>query len=236
MTGQRTFRIAAEKNRCKKSTRIEANTQKLKLLLLTGGSWLCNQSKSFPILQSSYMAKPVSHTDQLIINRLAAKDQEAIRMIYQQYGRTLLGVLVRILGEQSIAEDVLQEALVKVWKNADRYDSSKGRLFTWLLNICRNTAIDKRRSAGFKMSQAIQSEVSVVNTVDQQRAYTFNPDQIGIREWVEKLSPDQQEVIDIIYFSGYSHREAAEHLGLPLGTLKTRIRAALKQLRQWTQA
>ncbi|MEL7531542.1 MAG: sigma factor-like helix-turn-helix DNA-binding protein, partial [Bacteroidota bacterium] len=80
------------------------------------------------------------------------------------------------------------------------------------------------------------SEGSVVNTVDQQQAYTFNPDQIGLKDWVKKLSPEHKEVIDIVYFSGYSHREAAEHLGLPLGTLKTRIRAALKQLRQWTQA
>ena len=182
------------------------------------------------------MAKPIPSTDQLIIDRLAAKDQEAIKMIYQQYGRTLLGVMLRILGEQSMAEDALQEAFVKVWKNADRYDKSKGRLFTWLLNICRNTAIDKRRSAGFKMTQAIQSEGSVVNTVDQQQTYTFNPDQIGVKDWVNKLSPEHKEVIDIVYFSGYSHREAAEHLGLPLGTLKTRIRAALKQLRQWTQA
>ena len=118
-----------------------------------------------------------------------------------------------------------EEGFLKLWEGV-----------YWLLNICRNTAIDKRRSSGFKMSQAIQSEGSVVNTVDQQQAYTFNPDQIGVKDWVKKLSPEHREVIDIVYFSGYSHREAAEKLGLPLGTLKTRIRAALKQLRQWTQA
>ncbi|MEM6343988.1 MAG: sigma-70 family RNA polymerase sigma factor [Bacteroidota bacterium] len=182
------------------------------------------------------MASPIPHTEQQIINLLAAKDQEAIKMIYEQYGRTLLGVMMRILGEQSMAEDALQEAFVKVWKYAVRYDRKKGRLFTWLLNICRNTAIDKKRSAGFKMRQAIRSEGSVVNITDSQQTYTFNPDQIGIRDWVKKLNPEHKAAIDIVYFSGYSHREAAEHLGIPLGTLKTRIRTALKQLRQWTQA
>ncbi|MFK7924621.1 MAG: RNA polymerase sigma factor [Bacteroidia bacterium] len=181
------------------------------------------------------MSATIPHTDQLIIAHLAAKDQEAIRMIYQQYAPTLLGVLLRILGEKDLAEDALQEALIKVWKNADRYDSSKGRLFTWLLNICRNTAIDKRRSASFRNQQTIQSDEILVSSVNEQHHYQFNPDQIGVKEWVQKLSPEHKEVIDIVYFSGYSHREAAKYLDIPVGTLKTRVRSALKQLRQWTK-
>ncbi|MEL6650672.1 MAG: sigma-70 family RNA polymerase sigma factor [Bacteroidota bacterium] len=181
------------------------------------------------------MHKAVSETDQRIISLLSQRDQQAIRLIYEQYARTLLGVLLRILGDQALAEDCLQEALVKVWKNADRYDPKKGRLFTWLLNICRNTAIDKRRSAAFKQQQSIQQNESLVSMVDRQKAYSFNPDQIGLRDWVHKLSPEQIEVIDIVYFRGFSHREAAKQLDLPLGTLKTRIRAALQQLRAWTK-
>lgn len=180
------------------------------------------------------MSQAYSHTDQQILAALQAREATAIKLIYQHYGANLLGIILRIVADKSIAEDVLQESLVKVWKNASSFDQQKGRLFTWLLNICRNTAIDKRRSAAFRKQTAIQGEDNLVGMVDQAGGYTFNPDQIGVRDWVARLSPEQVEVIEIVYFSGYSHREAAEKLNLPLGTLKTRLRAALIKLRQLT--
>ena len=180
------------------------------------------------------MSQPYSHTDQQILTALQARDASAIKLIYQHYGANLLGIILRIVEDKGIAEDVLQESLVKVWKNSASFDSQKGRLFTWLLNICRNTAIDKRRSAAFRKQSAIQGEENLVGMVDQAGGYTFNPDRIGVREWVSRLSPEQVEVIEIVYFSGFSHREAAEKLNVPLGTLKTRIRAALQALRKMT--
>ena len=181
------------------------------------------------------MTVRLSHTDQQIVDALQARDSKAIRLIYQLYGTNLLGLIFRIVGEQNLAEDILQESLVKVWQKSDTFDPQKGSLFTWLLNICRNSSIDKRRSAGFRKQAATQSGDNLVSVVDEANSYSFNPDRIGIREWVDKLSPEQVEVIETVYFSGFSHREAAKKLDIPLGTLKTRIRTALSQLRKWTQ-
>lgn len=169
--------------------------------------------------------------DQLI-SMLVGKDSRAIDHIYRQYGANLLGVIFRIVGDKETAEDVLQDSFVKVWKNAESYDASKGKLFTWLLNICRNTAIDRIRSAEFRFKQKIQNPPDSVSNVAENQSYSFNPDRIGVTEWVQKLSPEQSEVIEIVYFTGYTHQEAAKRLGLPLGTLKTRLRTALKTLRK----
>ncbi|MEZ4773071.1 MAG: sigma-70 family RNA polymerase sigma factor [Bacteroidia bacterium] len=171
-------------------------------------------------------------TEAQIVALLLAGDTKAIDQIYHQYGTNLLGIIFRIVGDQEIAEDVLQDAFVKVWKNAASYDTSKGRLFTWLLNICRNTAIDRIRSAEFKFKQKIQNPSNPVSIESEQQTYSFNPDNIGVREWVNKLRPEHSEVIEMVYLTGYTHEEAAENLGLPLGTLKTRLRSALKILRE----
>lgn len=194
-------------------------------------------NKRLPILAVVVtMPTPYISHDQQILAHFQSRNPEAIKLIYRHYGANLLGIILRIVKDQSLAEDVLQESLVKVWKNTSSFDAQKGRLFTWLLNICRNTAIDKTRSAAFRHQAAIQGDDNLVGMVDSTDSYSFNPDQIGIREWVDKLSPEQVEVIDIVYFSGYSHREAAEKLNLPLGTLKTRLRTALISLRQWTKS
>lgn len=171
-------------------------------------------------------------TEAQIVALLIAGDTRAIDQIYHQYGSNLLGIIFRIVGDQEIAEDVLQDAFVKVWKNAASYDTSKGRLFTWLLNICRNTAIDRIRSAEFKFKQKIQNPSNPVSIESEKQTYSFNPDNIGVREWVDKLRPEHAEVIEMVYLTGYTHEEAAEKLGLPLGTLKTRLRSAIKTLRE----
>ncbi|MEZ4827927.1 MAG: sigma-70 family RNA polymerase sigma factor [Bacteroidia bacterium] len=171
-------------------------------------------------------------TEAQIVALLTLGDVRAIDQIYHQYGPNLLGVIFRIVGDQETAEDVLQDAFVKVWKNAAGYDAAKGRLFTWLLNICRNTAIDRIRSAEFKFKQKIQNPSNPVSTLSESQTYSFNPDNIGVKEWVKTLRPEYAEVIEIVYMTGYTHEEAAEKLGIPLGTLKTRLRAALKTLRE----
>ncbi|MEO0468132.1 MAG: sigma-70 family RNA polymerase sigma factor [Bacteroidota bacterium] len=167
-----------------------------------------------------------------LVARLQARDKQALTEIYRRFGGNLLGIIHRIVGDQAVAEDVLQEALVKVWRNADRYDASRGQLFTWLLNICRNAAIDKLRSREFKRQRVTDGIDRSFQQAGSEPAYSLNPDLIGLRDWVKKLDQKYVEIIDLVYFSGMTHVEAAEALALPLGTVKTRIRSAISELRK----
>lgn len=176
----------------------------------------------------------MSPIESQIIQFLTRQDQQALPLIFRHYRRALFGVIVNIVQDEQIAEDVLQEALVKIWKNAGRYDSSKGRLYTWLLNICRNAAIDKTRSKSFQVGQMTQHEDFFVSGADvQSPRVETETDTIGLRQWVANLAPEHREVVEIIYFGGRTHQEAAEELDLPLGTVKSRLRKAIGLLREW---
>jgi RNA polymerase sigma factor (sigma-70 family) len=178
---------------------------------------------------SSYIDEPT------LVDLLHKQDREAIPHIYRQYRSALLGAIVRIVGEAELAEDVLQECLVKFWRHGSSYDPAKGRLFTWMLNICRNAAIDKTRSKEYKYRAEIRLDGSFVSEVDHHKAYELATDQIGLREMVEKLDPKYRELVELVYFGGRSQREAAKELDLPVGTVKTRLRSALGTLRKWVK-
>ncbi len=162
-----------------------------------------------------------------ITTLLAQKDQAAIAMIYDHYAPALYGMILRIVRSEAVAEDVLQDTLVKVWRYADRYDAQQGRLFTWLINIARNTAIDAYRSKAFRQ----QSENQGLEIAVDQVGYLESTDHIGLKELLQKIDPKHRELIDLAYFQGFTQPEIAEELQLPLGTVKTRMRAALQALR-----
>ncbi len=148
------------------------------------------------------------------------------------YSGALLGVISRIIQHTEIAEDLLQDTFIKIWNSADSYDPSKGRLFTWMMNIARNISIDKLRSKDFRNSIKNQEIENNVDFIDEQKKITFNSDTLGLRDMVTALKPEYNRVLDMVYFKGYTHVEAAEELNLPLGTVKTRIRMAIMELRK----
>ncbi len=152
-------------------------------------------------------------------------------LLYDKYSGALFGTIMRVVHSQEIAEEVLQDTFTKVWRNIESYDTSKGRLFTWLINIARNSAIDATRQKDFKRQN--QSLDNVVNTIDTQQSTTLNPETIDMRQLTEKLSPEYKDLVDLIYFQGYTQSEAAEQLNIPLGTVKTRIRTAIIRLREF---
>ncbi|MEO1652190.1 MAG: sigma-70 family RNA polymerase sigma factor [Bacteroidota bacterium] len=167
-----------------------------------------------------------------LIVRLRNKDRKAYAILYDRYSGALYGVILKIVKYEEIAQDVLQDTFVKIWKKIDAYSATKGTLFTWILNIARNTAIDRLRSQEYKRiakSKPIESIASESRVNVSQKT-----DHIGIRKIVESLKPEYQEVIQMVYFKGYTHVEAAEALALPLGTVKTRIKIALRELRKLT--
>jgi RNA polymerase sigma-70 factor (ECF subfamily) len=137
--------------------------------------------------------------------------------------------VLRIVQSEEIAQDVMQDAFVKIWENGTSYNSAKGTLFTWLLNITRNTAIDKLRSAGYRKREKNQSiDGYVHNKVSNNGT---NPDEIGVKELLSNLDEKYREIIDMIYFRGFTQKEVSEELDIPLGTVKTRLRIALRELR-----
>ena len=153
--------------------------------------------------------------------------------MYDMYSSSLYGVIFRIVQHEEIAEDLLQETFVKIWNSFSLYDPSKGRLFTWMVNVARNLSIDKIRSKDFRNSSKNQDLENTVNFIDEQVNTAINPDVVGVRELVNQLKPDQKSVLDLVYFRGYTHVEAAEELGIPLGTVKTRMRMAIITLRKF---
>ena len=176
--------------------------------------------------------KKISLSEEELVNALKRQEAIAIKALYDMYSCALLGVISRIVIHTEVAEDLLQETFVKIWNSASSYDSSKGRLFTWMMNVARNLSIDKLRSKDFKNSNKNQDIENNVDFIDEQRKVTFNADTLGLKELVTKLKPEFKSVLDMVYFKGYTHVEAAEELNLPLGTVKTRVRMAILELRK----
>ena len=161
---------------------------------------------------------------------LKQRDQAAFGYLYDHYSNALLSVIATIVVEREQGNDVLQEVFVKIWKQIETYDSSKGRLFTWMLNIARNASIDFTRSKGFQNSQKNQ-ELSE-NVYTSGGTTNIPTDIIGLRKIVHNLKEEYKVLVELSYFEGYTQDEIAKMMQIPLGTVKTRLRSALKQLKQ----
>ena len=167
-------------------------------------------------------------SEEELLSLLREKSESGFSYLYDHYSAALHGIIFRIVGDEDRASDVLQDSFVKIWKNIGSYEKGKGTLFTWMLNIVRNSAIDSNRSKHVKYQ--IQMEERVVdnhNKVDP----TASMDIIGLKETVSKLRPEYQKLIEFIYMQGFTQQEYADEFQIPLGTVKTRTRSALQELR-----
>lgn len=171
------------------------------------------------------------YTEIELIASLKSQNTQAFSYLYDNYSGALYTIINQIIQNEELASDVLQEVFVNIWKKIDSYDHTKGRLFTWMLNIARNLSIDTIRSKSYQNSRKNQelpsSEVlmpggSVIQQVDN----------IGLKKVLYKLKQEYSTLIDLAYFKGFTHEEIAEIEKIPLGTVKTRIRTALIQLRE----
>ena len=165
---------------------------------------------------------------------LKQRDNQAYSYLYDNYSGALYGVVLQIVQNPELASDVLQEVFINIWRKIESYDPSKGRLFTWMLNVTRNASIDTLRSKGYQNSQKNQELAENVYKDSNQVTQT-SVDAIGLKKTLAKLKPEQRVLIDLAYFKGYTHEEIAKLEDIPLGTVKTRIRNALSQLREYLQ-
>ncbi len=161
---------------------------------------------------------------------LQQKDRQGLSLLYDHYSPALLGLILRKIPDRTVAEEVLQDVFMKIWNNFERYDPNKGKLFTWMAQICNFTAIDRTRSSQFKkgrQSDSIDNYEYIKEGLSEQ---SYIPDS-GLRKVLGKLDGKSQLIIDYLYFKGYSQSETSKQLDIPLGTVKTKVRAAIKQLR-----
>lgn len=171
-------------------------------------------------------------SEEELVLSLRHREKIAVEALYDMYSASLFGVISRIINDTTIAEDVLQETFVKIWHSFSSYSIEKGRLFTWMVNIARNLAIDKTRSKDFKNQNKNQDIENNVTFIDEQRNTVYKPELMGVKNLVQTLKPEQKLIIELVYFKGYTHAEAAEELGIPLGTVKTRLRMGIQELRK----
>jgi len=176
--------------------------------------------------------RKISLSEEELVLALRNREKIAIEALYDMYSSSLYGVISRIIIDTATAEDLLQETFVKIWHSFSSYSTEKGRLFTWMVNIARNLSIDKLRSKDFKNQNKNQELENNVTFIDEQRSTVYKPELLGIKDLVETLKPEQKLILDLVYFKGYTHVEAADELGIPLGTIKTRLRMAILQLRK----
>ncbi|MEM6321025.1 MAG: sigma-70 family RNA polymerase sigma factor [Bacteroidota bacterium] len=169
--------------------------------------------------------------EKLIIRLLAQKDERAIELLYDDYAAALYGVVFRIVLSEELAQDVMQDAFVKIWKKSETYNLSKGTLFTWALNICRNTAIDATRSKHYRGGGKIQTLENIVHE-ENDLSHEIPINHIGLRQQVNSLEEKYRVIIDLIYFEGYTQKEVTERLNIPLGTVKSRLKIGLRELKK----
>ena len=176
------------------------------------------------------MTSNTTYGEAELVALLQQRNNQAFTYLYDNYSGALFGVISQIIANKETANDVLQEVFINIWRKIETYDLSKGRLFTWMLNIARNASIDKIRSKSWQNDLKNQSMPEDVNTLENQ-SVRLNTDNVGIKKVLGKLKEEQRTLIELSYFQGYTHEEIAKGLNIPLGTVKTRIRSALLQLR-----
>lgn len=176
------------------------------------------------------MSQQTTFNEYELVQMLKRQESAAFTYLYDNYSHSLYAIVLNIVNDHEIANDVLQETFVKIWRQISTYDQGKGRLYTWMLNVARNASIDKLRSKGFRQEKQNQelSENVYQNAVDA----GLNIDKLGLRKLVHQLKQDQKELIELAYFQGYTQEEMSQVLQIPLGTVKTRMRAALVELRK----
>lgn len=177
------------------------------------------------------MAPYIPNTEEELIALLRRRDEQAFGYLYDNYSGALYGVILKMLGIEEASRDLLQDVFVKIWRNIDTYDAVKGRLYTWMLNIARNAAIDVLRSPGYSRER---STTDLANDAHMERiipATMLKTDHVGLEKVVAGLKDEYRKIIDLAYFKGYTQEEIAEELKIPVGTVKTRSRSALLQLK-----
>jgi RNA polymerase sigma-70 factor, ECF subfamily len=173
--------------------------------------------------------------DEDLISLVQARDAQAFAALYDRHSRAAYSLAYRMMGERQAAEDLAQDSFLKVWRASESYRVERGSVRTWLLSIVHNRGIDQIRSMASRRRTQERVEVSAPRSQPSEAfAESWrNSQREQIREALKTLPPEQLKILELAYFSGYTHVEIAELLGLPLGTVKGRMRLGLKKVRDY---
>jgi len=174
--------------------------------------------------------------DASLMDLLVIKQEDALSNLYDRYGRLVYSVALNCVGDQSAAEEIVQDVFIRAWEKASTYDALRAGVSTWLVGITRNRSIDELRKEKVRLDKTsiswseVEHNIIPTNPGPEEETELFWTQNL-VRHALETLPPEQREVLALAYFKGYSHREIAELLGIPLGTVKTRVRLAMQKLR-----
>ncbi len=171
-----------------------------------------------------------SYTEEELVALLQTRSEGGFSYLYDHYSNALYGLLLQMTAQPEPAADLLQEVFVKIWNNIEKYDPAIARLYTWMIQITRNTALDYLKSKQHRNSLRNQTPTDAVY---ESEAFAVWPtsDYIGLRKVLDELDGDKKTLVELAYYKGYTQEEISRSLGIPLGTVKTRLRAAFVLLR-----
>ena len=165
--------------------------------------------------------------DIALIQQLKNKDERALSLLYDNYSGAIYSVIIKIIKDEGQAQDLLQETFITVWDKASQYDPEKGRFYTWVYRIAKNKTLNALR----KTNLLIQSEDLSVYTNKEEDTISIDPKHLELKGALKSLETHHRNAIELVYFKGLTHREAHQIMDVPLGTFKSYVRQALKQLR-----
>lgn len=166
-----------------------------------------------------------------LVAQFQKKDITAFEKLYSMYAENICGVINTIVKNDGLAQEICQDVFVKIWHKSDSYNPSKGRFFTWILNIARNAAIDKVRSKSFKQQKQNLSADYFVGILERPEETDSSIDTNSLLKLVKSLKAKCIEIIELLYFKGLTQKDAADELDIPIGTVKTRNRSCISQMR-----
>lgn len=167
-----------------------------------------------------------------LIEGLKNMDGSAMSALYRMYSDSLYRVISTIVVIEEVAQDLLQETFIKIWKSFKQYDPGKGRLYTWMARLARNLSIDYLRSVNYRNYTVSENLSESTQQIDQKFQVSYNPELIGVKDMTNILNEDQRLALDLIYFKGYTHVQAAEELNITVGILRSRLQSSITELRR----
>ena len=182
-----------------------------------------------PLVKKAHKQNHSLHQE-ILIELLKEGNRKSIPMIYDKYSGALYGIITRIVKDESAAAEILQDTFVKVWQKRDQYNPEKGRLYTWMMNIARNLSINYLQSKRAKQQEKIQPLEN--NVYHLNSPYKIREDSMDVENLLGKLDDKYRQVIELAYFQGYTQKEISEKLKMPLGTVKSCIKIALRELKK----
>jgi RNA polymerase sigma factor (sigma-70 family) len=177
-------------------------------------------------------ARDLAHlSDEALLSLVASSDDQALAELYDRFGRVAYGLALRILRDEALAQDAVQEAFLAVWRSADRFLAERAKASTWILTLVHRRSVDLVRREDHRRGEPLESAAEPTAPVTTEEEATLGFERRIVQEALAQLSPEQREALELGYYGGLTQSELAEQLGQPLGTIKSRMFAGLSRLR-----